>query len=522
MYATNMDDFWFDFQLMIVPTIEIFSALFLMAIVAITTIYYLNKRYSKKMTFYKITVLVIFAIFLCTYIQGNWLVNDLPPLDGTIINWMEYGKGENKIYIAMLIAIGGGGYLLCVKYKLDRTMKIAAWTSIAIFVMLFTALICTMISNKAWRNKDLIGFTTDNFNNVSSDRNFIIFLVDAVDSGEFKNILIDNPEYMETFYDFTYYTDAASVFAFTRDSVPNILSGSIDKNEKEYFEYCDEAYNNSMLFSMLDEQQYDVNIYDDELSWGDNIKWKVNNGKPSGVRFRAYFEQETKYILFKYLPYGLKKFSGIQSWGFYRCRDNTDLDCSNKSIYENIIFTSELNRQSKPQFQFIHIEGGHTPFNYDKDLNYIENGTYSQKIEASINVLNAYLERLKKNDAYDNSVIIIMADHGNAMYNSDIDILKRFNPILLIKGFGERHEMIESDKPVSYLDLDGAYRDLLNGAKSTELFDNIEYGRMRTFIWYSYTKEDRMIEYETNGTMKEINKFKKTGNYFNLHETRAS
>ena len=115
-----------------------------------------------------------------------------------------------------------------------------------------------------------------------------------------------------------------------------------------------------------------------------------------------------------------------------------------------------------------------------------------------------------------------MADHGNAMYNSDIDILKRFNPILLIKGFGERHEMIESDKPVSYLDLDGAYRDLLNGAKSTELFDNIEYGRMRTFIWYSYTKEDRMIEYETNGTMKEINKFKKTGNYFNLHETRAS
>lgn len=134
MYAINMDDFGFDFQLMIVPTIEIFSALFLMAIVTVTTIYYLNKRYSKE--------------------------------------------------------------------------------------------------------------------------NFIIFLVDAVDSGEFKNILLDNSEYMETFYDFTYYTDAASVFAFTRDSVPNILSGSINKNEKEYFEYCDEAYNNSMLFSMLDEQQY--------------------------------------------------------------------------------------------------------------------------------------------------------------------------------------------------------------------------------------------------------------------------
>lgn len=30
-----------------------------------------------------------------------------------------------------------------------------------------------------------------------------------------------------------------------------------------------------------------------------------------------------------------------------------------------------------------------------------------------------------------------------------------------------------------------------------------------------------MIEYETNGMMYEVNKFKRTGNYYNLHETIA-
>ncbi len=49
---------------------------------------------------------------------------------------------------------------------------------------------------------------------------------------------------------------------------------------------------------------------------------------------------------------------------------------------------------------------------------------------------------------------------------------------------------------------------------STELFKNIQTDRTRTFIWYRYNRENHMVEYETSGNMKEIEKFKPTGSIY--------
>ena len=42
-------------------------------------------------------------------------------------------------------------------------------------------------------------------------------------------------------------------------------------------------------------------------------------------------------------------------------------------------------------FKFIHLEGGHVPFNYDEELNIIENGTYEQKLTSTLKVINSYI-----------------------------------------------------------------------------------------------------------------------------------
>ena len=50
-----------------------------------------------------------------------------------------------------------------------------------------------------------------------------------------------------------------------------------------------------------------------------------------------------------------------------------------------------------------------------------------------------YLEKLKKADSYDNSVIIIMSDHG---YDEEgTEEYGRQNPLLMIKGRNEHHDM---------------------------------------------------------------------------------
>ena len=110
-----------------------------------------------------------------------------------------------------------------------------------------------------------------------------------------------------------------------------------------------------------------------------------------------------------------------------------------------------------------------------------------------------------------------MADHGYQPKNAPENyILSRFNPILLIKGVNEKHDLIYSEKPVSYLDLPQAYEELLDGKQSTDLFSDVEYPRTRKVIWYEIYKEEHMVEYETVGKATEWDKFHKTGAIFDL------
>lgn len=517
MYATNIDDLWFDFDAMIVPVLIVFFIFLVIGILLCTMVYYINKVFSKRITVYKFIAMAGSLLFFALYVQGNWLIKNLPPLDGAVINWSEYGKSENIIEFTIVIAIAVCEIIAIKKYGFDKTISVISNLSMVVFIMLSVALLTTVMNNDALKDKDKMNFSMDSFNNISEGKNFLIFMVDAVDSTVFNNIISNNPEYKNIFNDFTYYSDTASVYPCTRESVPLILTGYTYKNEEEYNVYYNDAFGDSEFFSLLKEGKYDINIYDGELIWYRNL---YNNScnvdldeDNNNMNYYAFARQEMKYILFKYLPYNLKKYSHIHSMWFDICRKNY-LANDNISIYNEIINNSELYKQSENMFQFIHAEGAHVPFDNDRELNIINDGTYEQKIEASITLLSSYIQRLKDNNAYDNSVIIILADHGDSARTLDEEILKRFNPILLIKGFNENHDFIESDIPVSHIDLQNAYHELLSGGESTELFKNIQYGRRRTFIWYRYMEEDHMIEYETIGNMKETEKFSQTGNVY--------
>ena len=105
-----------------------------------------------------------------------------------------------------------------------------------------------------------------------------------------------------------------------------------------------------------------------------------------------------------------------------------------------------------------------------------------------------------------------MADHGFVLGN---ELWGRQNPILFIKGINEHHDMITSDIPVSFTDLDSAYVDLLNDKKSTELFSDIDKDRERIFLLYSYGDENHMKEYKQTGKAWNEDTLKETGKEYN-------
>lgn len=514
LYANNINDFWFDFAILLKPILILFGSAFLVGIVLFGIVYFINKKFSKDLKVYNILLILAFIAFLSTYIQGNYLVGNLPSLDGREILWNSY-KIDSIISILVWVVVGIIFLISSIKIKLEKTIRYATYVSIAVFAMLSVSLLSTVCTKNVFMKKSYEYLTNENINTISKNKNFFIFLVDAVDSATFNRVLEENEEYKEIFKDFTYYPDTTSVYPFTRDSIPLILTGKINKNEREFSDYSTDAYNNSSLFQQLEEKEYQLNLYEEDLIWNGTRNFKINNiisDKNPKIDIELFIRQELKYILFKYLPYPLKKYSKIEYMNFNLCVDK--FRGENVELFTTMKENPILEKEEGNVFHFIHTNGAHVPYMYDKNLNFIsqENGTYEQNVEATITLTKAYLERLKENEGYENSVIIIMADHGfDKEYENN---LKRFNPLLLIKGEEENHDFIKSDIPITYFDLENAYTALLNGKKSTDLFKDIDKNRTRKMLWYKFTKEDHMVEYETEGTATDISKFKKTGNVY--------
>ena len=514
-YSANINDFWFDFNLMLPNIMLYFIGLFFIFLVGFAIIYYVSLK-LKKEKIYKIVLVISFILLTFFYIQGVYLVGSLPTLDGTTIEWGAYTK-DTIISICLISAIIIAEIILIKKFNIYKAININKYITIAIFVMISVSVVSSFANPSIFKEKVIATATNRNINNVSSDKNFFILLVDAVDSYDFAKIVKESDKYSDTFNDFTYYPDTLSGYTFTRDSIPFIFSGEWNENKTEFDEYATKAFNESKFLKELKDKEYNMNFYEYQVPWNDKNAACFSNielyeKKVDGIKF---FKELTKYILFKYLPYPLKKYSHIETANFDYCKvdeGESYFNWENKTAYENIK-NNELNKENKKYFQFMHIEGGHVPFDYDEDVNEIpvEEGNYNKKMKATLNIINSYIERLKKNNVYDNSVIVIMADHG--YWNSNNN--GRHNPILYIKGINEHHKMETSEIPISYEDICGAFTELLQDKNAGELFKNIDHNRIRRFIDNPAGREECMTEYEVKGKAWDSYAVVETGRKFN-------
>lgn len=515
MYATNRDDFWFDFGIMVIPTLKIFAIFFFGTAAVFTGLYFLFRKFSEKP--YRVALSILFGMFLLLYIQGNFLSAHLPALDGSEIDWSAYG--DDVITLIVLAVLTAALIFAGVKLGLEGFVKYAAWVSAAVFLMLSISLVTTAVKNDLFSKKNNFISTSEGFNGASSEKNFFIFMVDSQSATEFTEVISSGEELTGAFDDFTYYPDTLSTYAYTRDSVPFVLSGHINKNEENFGKYSEHALNDSALFKELEKRGSGIYLYDSELAWYGEKKVDIKNDPDFDdvkLKFGEYFQNEMRYVWFKYLPYRFKEASDIENLDFGQTIEK--FRWGNDALHNEFNNVPALSLSSGEQFRFIHAEGAHVPLDMDENFNRIESGTYIQKTTATAKLIAEFIERLKKNGVYDNSAIVILADHGYQPLKNRPDnyILSRFNPILLVKGIGEKHEFAVSDKPVSYYDLPQAYTDLLDGKQSAELFPEAEYPRTRTVIWYEIYKEEHMVEYATDGKATEWDKFRETGNVFDL------
>lgn len=509
MYTSNINDFWFDFITMLKPVLFWGGIVFALQIIVHTVSYFLYKPA------YKVFVIIEFILFVTTYIQGNFLAGHLPVLEGSAINWNEY-IGDMVISAILLVVISVITIYATIRLKFEKCSKAYSYISLAIIAMLLTSLLSVLLTTEnVFSPKDQFYVTTNNINKASKDQNLFIFVLDTIESTTFYEALANSEKYSNILDDFTYYPDTMAAYNLTRDSMPFIISGIWNENKTEYVEYYKKAMDESKLLNELNKRNYNINIYDDEVPvYRDDIE-NFENQK-FVIKYISFLKQELKYILFKYSPYYLKPFSRIETLDFGACKGTKDINLFtwyDKNFYDSIKETN-IEIIKEKYFNLTHIEGAHAPYNYDRNFEVTENGTYDSKVEAMLIIIDEYISRLKESNVYDNSAIIIMADHGchiHEKYNTNTNQ----NPILFIKGINEKHPMNISEIPISYEDLNEAYMQLLDGKTGEEVFENIDKNKKRRLIHYNFSEEDHMVEYEQTEKAWEDSTLVLTGREFN-------
>lgn len=520
LYFTNQNDFWFDIFTLFPVSLTTFLLIFFLCYLELVCVFFLNKK------IYHIYLTVLFSMLIAAYIQGNFLISNLPPLDGSKIDWNQYPTQR------ILSAVVWVGIFICTiiiakikgSQKLHKPIIIA---SLFIMVILTASLSVVCVIEKGYQKRSVLLATTKNEFEMSTDTNFIILVMDAIDATTFSNALIENPEYQEAFEGFTYYDNTVGAYTYTKCSIPFILSGIWHENKTTYEEYLTDAINNSPLLNSLYKGDYNIGIYDTEMSLSSaEVKNRFENmvirkSKPTSMIWFAI--EAAKLGGIKFAPFEWKQFCYDSPKLFDNLRGATEKVDDPFYKWDNTIFYEAANNENitythDKSFKFIHIEGAHVPFKYNKYMQVLENedGTYEDNVEASMTIASQYLKMLRQSDVYDNSAIIVMADHG---YSDVAGWYGRQNPILLIKGIGEKHGFITDHAPISYIDLQEAYQRLLDGKTGDQVFDYRDGDqRERRFLWYRYLFDDHMEEYIQTGWAGDLETMIPTGRVFDLNQ----
>lgn len=514
-YITNKAYFFFSGIEMIPFAILLFIAVMVAGAILI---FLLSKTDLKISTLLTCTVTgIVFAL----YIIGNFMVVDYGAMDGLVPRWERFQKeGILQSAVFIIIPLVSLVVSLIIKNK-EKVLKAYGGLSVCLLLVLILTLVSILITTGLKKDPEYI-VTADHEFELSKDQNVIVFIIDTYDSKIFDDMLMeDHDKYADLLKDFTYYPDTTSMFAATELALPQIITGVSYHNEVPYGEYLKKAFYDSKMLEYLRANDYSTGIYtccrmpQDEMALQfENVRY-MERTVSSHRRLAGYMY---KFLGFRYMPQPLKKY-----FWFYPDEMRSELESTKDDSVEvfydnNYLFDSKIDDMSYMHegkvFRLYHIDGVHAPFSISSDFSPSSTETSIEEEGRGIMyVVDHLLGSLKEKGIYDNSAIVIMADHG---YFDE-----RSNPLMLMKGIGEDHPFEVSDKMLSYEYLQDVMMSLCESNTSLEAVkqDKSEQAG-RKYLYYAWNKDlkdyayaSTITEFDVKGNARDIDGYKKIREY---------
>ncbi|PIQ71896.1 hypothetical protein COV87_00770 [Candidatus Roizmanbacteria bacterium CG11_big_fil_rev_8_21_14_0_20_37_16] len=537
IFFTNPREFSFTFK-EVLPYFLITSLISFLIISII--LFILNKIKNKK--YFKIGISLVFILGFLLWLQGNVIVWDYGIFDGKPIPWEKFTYRnwiDDTIWMTLI---------LLTIFKFDFFLKIGK--KVGTFLIIVQLIYIFVLGFKQPMIPSFKKHTINESNKFtfSKNKNVVILLLDTLQTDIFFEVLAEKNEYKKIFDGFNYYPDTLSGYPYTFLSIPSIFTGKYHKNEEPTLNYIKNSFMQNSLLKSLKENGFKTEVYTEDPITIFFDKKLIDNIVPKkNAFFNAKLLNGVFYLaditLFRLLPNNLKEYMyNDQKW---RISNNNKGNVSNKVGQfglKSIDFVKKLSqntnvKETGPVFKFYHLRATHLPYELTEDLKIKEfppniDG-YKEQVRAMLTLTKLFLNKLKEIGVFDNSLIIIMADHGVGIQiddlllkiENDLDgknfsgpnivdkkIISRALPLLLIKPINSIGELKDIKISASSTDVPRTVLDYLGIKNSFPginlLKKNINTSdRIRTFYYYDVKDEDvwendyitSLDEYKVNG-----------------------
>ncbi len=486
----------------------------------------------------KIVNLSIFGITLCFYIQALFLNGSLAQLNGekTVISKTTY-ISNIAIWIAIL-AVVFVCWLIFKKLKKEKAYITATkLVAVALVIMQLTGFISLFLKydNSISQLKTQYLSSEGRFE-LSKQKNVVCFILDCADNETVNLALKEDPDMFAGLDGFTYYPDHIFIHGRTFPAMTYLLTKEKYYYDKPYQEYFNSACENSEFLASLDSLCSDVRVYTEASYLGltametvDNLSSNYSNDL-SDIKLIGFIKHSLKISAFREMPYLFKDYFAYKTEEVNKdslvARDdvapvNDDLEFYN-TINEQKL---SLNESYSSAFRFYHMFGPHPGATIDENAEYVAEATLSQAMRGDMKIVKTYIKQLKELGIYDNTTIIITADHG--YFSGNVKIPQ--NCLLLVKeaNADTSQPLKISQAQVSQEDYFATVIKSFGGdySKFGKAYDDISETENRTRYHYnteinSDVEETLLKEYAITGDGRDLNNYKATGKEWEVKFSR--
>ena len=563
IYFSNLNEF----SLRPLDLALIFLPATILSVSVASTIIWLLPKSAKSYI-----VSLCFALGVLFWLQGNILVWKYGPLDGSDIEWrlfMRNGIIDSVFWLTLLAAS-----LRWPKTFVEFCRPAAVFIIIVQSVMLLYSANAVRATTEDPRIRN---FTIDSATkySFSEKTNVILVVLDAFQSDIFLEIVSESPKYAAYFDGFTYFRDAVAGSNYTELAIPALLTGQMFDNSKRREEFLSEAFLKYGLTTNLKRNSYIVDIYP-WVGWGNESIYfdeaiasnlsKIDEKSVSEPTFTEKKAKEALHLLdlslFRAVPHFVKRYvHNNQKWlvtyvATYLLPEGVKQAVATDNQYEIHTFVrgappTLVTDRGNNVFKYYHLKGAHSPLTVNENLEFtdeifnFEKRNYVFQAKANLRSLHDFFEKLRRSGIYDNSLIVIMGDHGSGespeMYiepkgasrapfhldgtgrNFRRDIARAI-PLVLIKRIGSKEPLEISESPVSVMDIPEtvfAELGLPRLSDRPSMFD-VDPKRARVRFHSAFEFSPNKSGYVDDITVYEINGDSWLNDSWTLHEIRRA